>query len=332
MTTSHIITNQINQINQNESNLTNNQSTLENLNNKIDNKILNILKKQKINDGSKLINLVLSGGGFRGIGITGAFKIFNDSKLFDNLQNIACTSVGALIGGLYCIGYSPDELSKIILKLDIEKIICPNPNNFIQHLSLDDGERFEFVIGKLIEAKKLNKNITLKEVYNIKKINLIITGTCLNDSDIYYFTHLNNPDMPLLTCIRISTSVPFIFKPVVYKNKTYVDGGLMDNYPMHLFKNDINNTIGIYVKDIHKYKDNFENIQTHLFSIFECALEGQTMQTCFFPENTLMIELPYVSMIDKIETKTKKELFFIGCEKAKHFIKNKFDENSNIII
>ena len=301
-------------------------------NDEIDNKIGNILKKYKKNQGdqnNKISNFVLSGGGFRGIAMMGALKIFNDLNLLNDLKNIACTSVGSLIAGLYCIGYSPEELSKIMTKLDIEKIICPNLNNFLQCFSLDSGERFEYVIAKLIEAKKLNKNITLKEVYNIKKINLIITGTCLNDSQTYYFTHISHPDMPLITCIKISTSVPFIFKPVIYKNKTYVDGGLMDNYPMHLFQNDIDNTIGIYVRDTHEYKHDFNNLQNYIFSIFECALEGQTLQTCFFSENTLIIDLPYVSMIDKLENNIKKELFFIGCEKAKQFIKKKFNNKSN---
>lgn len=301
------------------------------INNKLDEKITKIISnyKKKSNQNiangiiNNITNLVLSGGGFRGIAILGALKIFNELHLLDNVQTIATSSVGSLIAGLYCMGYNIEELQKIILNLEIDKVICFNPANLFDSFALDTGERFEFVISKIIESKKFSKNITLKEVYNIKKIKLIITGTCLNDSQVHYFSHINYPDMPLLTCIRLSTSVPFIFKPVLYKNKTYVDGSVMDNYPIHLFKNEMENTIGIYVKDSHEYKHDIFDIQNYTYSVFECALEGQTQQTCFFPDNSLIIELPYVSLVGKIETKTKKELFVIGCEKAKQFIKSK---------
>lgn len=298
-----------------------NINDVENINDELDKKISKILTKYKKSTNYNITNLVLSGGGLKGISTIGALKIFNDNKILDDITTIAGTSVGALIAGLYCIGYSFDEICKLIMKLDIENIICPNPVNILDYYALDTGERFEYVLTKIIESKKLKKTISLKEVYEIKKINLIITGACLNDGQIYYFSHINNPDMPLITCIRISASIPIIFKPVTYCGKTYVDGGIIDNYPMHLFKNDMSRTLGIYVQDSIEYKNEINSIEKYAYSLLKCTLGGQINQTYFCTDNSLIIETPHVYVTEKIDIDTKKKLYFIGCEKAKQFIK-----------
>lgn len=295
-----------------------------NINEELDTKISKILTKYKKNTDTYITNLVLSGGGLKGLATLAAIKVFYDNKLLDNLTSIAASSVGALIAGLYCIGYTFDELYKLVMKLDIDNIVCANPANFLDCFALDTGERFEYVITKIIESKNLKKTITLKEVYEIRKINLVIACTCLNTGQICYFSHISTPDIPLLTCIRMSTSIPIIFKPVIYKGNTYVDGSVMDNYPIHLFKNDLARTIGIYVKDAYSYKTQINSIESYAYSLLECALEGQTISTHFCEDNTLVIELPYTSLIDGIDMKTKKSIYLIGHEKAKQYVNSKY--------
>lgn len=296
---------------------------MSNINEELDKKIGKVLTKYKKNTDHRITNLVLSGGGLKGLATIGALKALNDNKLLDGIKSIACSSIGALIAGLYCIGYTFEEIYKLILKLDIENIVCANAENLLNYYALDNGKRFEYVLTKIIESKNLNKMITLKEVYEIRKINLTITGTCLNDSQIYYFSHIITPDMPLLVCIRISTSIPIIFKPVIYNNKTYVDGSVLDNYPLHLFQNDMTRTLGIYLKDIRTYKQQINNIESYGYALLECLLESQINQTYFGADNTMLLEMSCVSVIEKVDQKTKKEMYTIGYEKAKEYIKKK---------
>lgn len=304
-----------------------------NINNDIDNKISTILPKYNKNTSKEITNLVLGGGGLKGIAMIGALKTLYDEKLLNNVKNISGTSVGAIIGGLYCIGYTFDELAKLSIKLDLSNIVVPTPANLLNSYSLDTGERREYVLTKLIESKNFDKNITLRDVYKIKKIHLHITTACLNDGQPYYFSYVNAPDMPLLTCMMMSSSIPLIFKPVVYNNRTYVDGSLIDNYPINLFKDDIERTIGIYVKDIKKFRLNLDNMEEYAYSLFECMLEGQAiLSTHNHDLRTLLIELPRVSLIGEISVKTKKELYNIGSEQAKKFYKSfrTYQEKYNI--
>lgn len=296
---------------------------INNINNELDKKISKVLTKYKKNSNTYITNLVLSGGGLRGIAILGALKVLHDNKLLHNITSIAATSAGALVAAMYCVGYSIDEICKLHMKLDFAKLIVPDPTNILGSYSLDNGERMEFVLTKLIESKGLNKNITLKEVYNIRKINLTVTATCLNDSQVYYHSHITTPDMPILLCLRMSSAVPIIFKPIVYKNRTFVDGALIDNYPIQVFKDDMARTLGIYVKSEYKYKPAIDNLESYAYSILECAMAGQayTYEQAY-KDCTLVIELPQISMLSNIDNKIKKQLFTIGCEATKEFINN----------
>lgn len=295
-----------------------------NINDELDKKLSKILIKYKNNKNKEITNLVLSGGGLKGLATLGALKYLFEKDILQNLKSIAGTSAGAIIGALYCVGYSFEEMFKIFLKLDYTNIIIPNPANILESFSLDTGERIEFVLTKLIESKNLKKTITLKEVYNICKINLIITATCLNDNQVYYFSHINSPDMPLLTSIRMSSAVPIIFKPILYKEKMYIDGGIIDNYPMVLFKNDIDRTLGIYVKDLNSYKKSIDSIESYARSLFECAMEGNALTFLNnYKNNTILIELPHMSLLENIDEKTKKKIHTIGYETTKKILKNK---------
>lgn len=80
--------------------------------------------------------------------------------------------------------------------------------------------------------------------------------------------------MKVLDAIRISISIPIIFVPCVFENKIFVDGGCLDNYPIHLFKQNMNKTIGIYVNDYKNYVANINNVEEYLKNIMDCFLEG----------------------------------------------------------
>ena len=61
---------------------------------------------------------------------------------------------------------------------------------------------------------------------------LIITGTNLNRMNTYYFSHITYPEMELRQAIRISASYPFVFVPVEFDGDLFIDGGVIDNYPL----------------------------------------------------------------------------------------------------
>ena len=53
--------------------------------------------------------------------------------------------------------------------------------------------------------------------------------------------------MKLLSALRITFSIPIVYNKVNYNNKIYVDGGLTDNLPIHIIKDDILHTLAFYI-------------------------------------------------------------------------------------
>ena len=77
------------------------------------------------NDSTRLkVGVVLSGGGAKGYAHVGALKKIEEAGI--KIDYIGGTSMGAIIGGLYAAGYTPDELEKIMHQLDISSLITQN--------------------------------------------------------------------------------------------------------------------------------------------------------------------------------------------------------------
>lgn len=246
-------------------------------------------------------NLVLSGGGSKGIAHLGGLYGLEQLGILKHIKTIVGTSIGALMALLIYIGYKPDELRKFFINLNFKKMQGAELVNLFKLYGLDDGKRIELVMKKLINAKNMDSNITFKQIYDITGKTLIITGTCLNDKKVHYFSHKTFPAMPVITAVRISMSFPLYFTPVEYESKTYVDGGCMDNYPMHLFddKNDLKETIGLYLCDIRDNIDNIKNIEDYIYHMFDCIFEGQTYNSLIkYESQSIKIEIKNAASID----------------------------------
>lgn len=306
---------------------------MENINNKLDKKISLILSKYKNNKKlytkNNITNLVLSGGSIKGISHIGSLKILNEYGILTNIKTIACSSVGSAIAILHCIGFTPDEMFNFIDMFDVTQFLRMKPSNLLHNFGLDDGSRLTFIMGKMMESKNVSKNITLKELYEISNIHLIITTTCLNNKETLYISRLTHPNMEVLTAFRMSTAIPLIYTPVIYNGVTYIDGGILDNYPIHLFKDDLKSTIGVCIKTNFDYKPNVENMEDFTFAVFSCLIDCVSCNSIKgFEKNTIIInveEIPIYSA--KVTTEDKQKLYNTGIETTKLFCKNFFDKN-----
>jgi NTE family protein len=279
-----------------------------------------------------ITNLVLSGGGVKGIVMLGALKALEDNGFLDNIKSISMTSVGSLIGALYVMGYKIDDIYEFLSILDISKMKSLQPGRLFTQFGLDDGKKLLMVVEKLLEAKNISPNITLSELYEKTNINLYITGSCLNDKKTYYFSHLSYPNMLLKTAIRISTSVPLWFTPVEHDGKIYVDGGCMENYPMSIFKDDLDSTIGVHLTSEKPCVNSIDNLESFLINLTQCFEEGSELKAvCGYEKNTIQLNPLNMSPFNlNISNNVKQEMFDFGYQTAmkSHLISSK---SSNII-
>lgn len=118
-------------------------------------------------------------------------------------------------------------------------------DNLIEDWGVFSGcEAFRFLQG-VISSKRLPANVTFSQHFAATNIKLVVAGTNLETRTSFYFSKDSTPDFPVALAVRISMSLPIIFKPVVFRTAfagapagVWVDGGVKDNLPMRVFEAD----------------------------------------------------------------------------------------------
>lgn len=300
-----------------------------NINLELDKNINKILVKYKNDTTNTIINLVLNGGGIKGIGHLGAMQYMIEKKLLKNIQTIAGSSIGGIIATMYIAGYTPEELLMFMNLLDISKVMTLKPTNMISLYGLDDGKKLEFVLTKLLEEKGFNGNITFKEFYQQTRIKLIMTTVCLNNSSVIYMSHITTPNLEIVTGLRMTSALPLIFSPVVYNEKLYIDGGCMDNYPIRLFSEELNNTIGLHVRAKVTDRKTIDNVEEFAFSLLQCFSEGVNCNLIKgYEKYTIDIPLPDIAITTPgIDSNIKTSMYQDGYTATKLFFEKSYARN-----
>jgi NTE family protein len=298
------------------------------INNIIDSEINLLLNKNlniKNDNPNKILNLVISGGSIKGFAILGSLHYLTKNKLLNHLKNISATSVGSMIAFLYIINYSAHDIYKLLKNIKTTKLTKPNFSSILTNFGLDNGERMILVLKRLMKNKNIHEDITFKQLFNISNKTLIITGSCLNDKKCYYFSKNTYPDMKILDAIRISISVPLFFTPVKFENKLFVDGGCIDNYPIKIFDDELNNTIGLYIHSNKKNKKKISNIESYFTQTLACIMEGNNkLYTYQYQKQSIIIKCKDIGINPQksLQEKDIIDMFDTGYISTKKFFEN----------
>lgn len=193
-------------------------------------------------------NLVLSGGSTRGIAHIGAIRKLIDLNLLDlsKLRGLASTSAGSMLGVLVVLGFTIDEIWSFIQSIDFEKLVSPNLSSLAK-CGIDSGQIIYNLIEEILSKTTHIHNINFDQLYKITNITYTVVGSCLTTKEAVYYNHINTPNFKVSLAVRISMGMPGFFTPVVIDKYTYIDGAVIDNYPIELFHEDIDRTIGIII-------------------------------------------------------------------------------------
>lgn len=184
-------------------------------------------------------NLVLEGGGSKGSSFVGAIKVLEESGY--TFDKFAGSSAGAIMAGLLAVGYNSEELGKVFMETDFGRFqddswgIFRDIYRIFKKFGFYKGRSFERWYGDLLEKKTGNRDITFMEVYEKYGKVLVVTGTNLSKRQPMYFHYKTTPEMSILSAVRISISLPLVFQAVKKDNDIYVDGGMLNNYPIDVF-------------------------------------------------------------------------------------------------
>lgn len=205
-------------------------------------------------------NLVLEGGGIRGIAYAGAFSVLEEKNILQQIEKIAGTSAGAIAGAMVSVGYSAKEIDSIMRRLPVEEFndgkggIIGKYRRARKKFGLYKGKKFELWMQQLIAIKTGDANLSFARLHQLHLQNKLFkdfycTGTNLSKQQLEVFSFENTPDMPIALAVRISGGIPLYFEPVILNDRYqkieksdtlsfknyYVDGGMIANYPISIF-------------------------------------------------------------------------------------------------
>ena len=183
------------------------------------------------------LGVALSGGGARAAAHIGVLQALNENGIYPT--HISGSSAGALIGALYCNGYTPLEILELSKSQEFLKIF-----------------KIGFINKELTGMTRLKTFLKyhIKEDFMNLKIPLSISVTNLNLGNYEIISSGN-----LIEFIAASCAVPLLFRPVIIDGIQYVDGGLLNNLPVEPLINTCDKIIGVSV-DVHKYKNKIKGV------------------------------------------------------------------------
>lgn len=211
----------------------------------LEEKIQTIKKLKNDKDKNNLkVALVLSGGGAKGYAHLGVLRVLEKENI--KIDYIAGTSIGALVGTLYSIGYSIDEIEKVLDNLNIENFL--ESGSDLTGLDLDKKEtlkKYSFYVNfdnelnyslpkglreteeLYLVVKNLLKNYENTKNFNNFPIPLRVVATNLNTGETKSFS-----EGDIAKVLTASMAIPTIFEPVEVNGALYVDGLVSRNLPV----------------------------------------------------------------------------------------------------
>ena len=184
-------------------------------------------------------HLVLSGGGPAGLLTYGAARKLADNKFWDikDIESIYGTSIGSFLGVVLSLGYHWKWLDDYFIKRPWEKLISFTTLSIIEIYNNKGFLTVDFIektVEPLFTAKNLAKNITMKELFEFNKIDIHIYTTEINGDRMekVCISHESHPNLTVVNALAMSMAFPFAFTPVCVNDKCYIDGGLLNNYPL----------------------------------------------------------------------------------------------------
>ena len=187
-------------------------------------------------------NLVFEGGGVKGVAYVGAMQVLEGKGILSDIQRVGGTSAGAINATLFALGFTNAEQRSILKKLDFNKFmddswgIIRDVNRLLNEFGWNKGDFFHKWIGEQIAKKLESPNATFKDLETAGKPKLYVYGTNLGTrfGEVFSFEH--TPTMRIADAVRMSMSIPLFFAAVRNaRDDVYVDGGVLNNYPIKLF-------------------------------------------------------------------------------------------------
>jgi NTE family protein len=187
-------------------------------------------------------NLVFEGGGVKGIAYIGAMQVLEEEGIVPDIIRAGGTSAGAINATLFALGFSNNEVRDILTGLDFKNFmddswgVIRDTDRLLHKFGWYKGDFFHEWISGHIKKKLGDPNATFTDLKEAGKPDLYVYGTNLSTCFGEVFSQEHTPSIRIADAVRISMSIPLFFSAIRNaRGDVYVDGGVLNNYPVKLF-------------------------------------------------------------------------------------------------
>ncbi|EJF11538.1 patatin-like phospholipase family protein [Pontibacter sp. BAB1700] len=278
------------------------------------------------------VALVLSGGGAKGIAHVGVLKALEENNI--PIDYIVGTSMGGIVGALYAAGYSPAEIEYLIHTEAFQAWATgkpeqnytynfaspdPNPSLLKLHVALDSAFQAKLTSNLVNDASlnfalaQLLSQPAARAGYDFDK--LMVPYRCVA-ADIFTQQQVILRKGQLADAVRATLTVPLFYKPIRIEKRLLFDGGLYNNFPVDVARNDFNPDIIIGVnvssKTYSEYpydKDDFDLAYTLLY-----AMMSNSDSTALHEKDIYL--QPELGNLTSLDFKNVEDFFAAGYKEA----------------
>ena len=202
------------------------------------------------------VGLVLSGGGAKGITHIGIIQALEENGI--PIDYVTGTSIGAIVGGLYAMGYTPQEMLDLIGSKEFQQCYSgdidednlyyikqndPTPSLYTIKANIDDS-------ATVVQALPLSLIDPVHMNIKIPELCIQATAACDGDfdslfvpfrcvaSDVYNKREIVFSQGDLGDAVRASMTFPLVFRPIKIGEVLAYDGGIYNNFPADVMKRD----------------------------------------------------------------------------------------------
>lgn len=251
------------------------------------------------NLGRPKVGVALSGGGAKGAAHIGVLKYLEEIGI--PIDYVSGTSMGSIVGGLYSMGYTPDEMAYLIAEMDWNVYMSNNVSRQYQSsLRRESASRFMLTIPFGTDSISFDPNHLISSlpggVINGASLVNLFSRLSVGYNDSVNFDSLPIPfacvatdiltgDSVLLRkgnfaqAIRSSMAIPGVFTPVRHGKHLLADGGLVNNFPVDVcLKMGADLVIGVELaEDMVDNPSELQSLPAQLSQYLSIAVRGNRM-------------------------------------------------------
>lgn len=244
------------------------------------------------------IGLVLSGGGTKGIAHAGVLKFLEEKNI--SIDVLSCCSAGSIVGSLYAVGKSPEEILdffKSIYFFDWKHFTFNQPGFVSSHI-------FSTYLKPIFQDMKIGE-------LN-KPVKIIATELVSGTERIF------DENFKVIDAVIASCSVPGVATPYVINDEIFCDGGVLNNFPADIIREDCDKLIGVFVSPLQDVKfDDLNSIKAVIsrsYDLLSFKVERYKFEFCDW-----FISSQELTNFGSFERKTERldQIFEIGYQSAK---------------